>query len=83
MRKVLIINASVRNERSYSRKLTQTFVENWKAKYPQDVFNYREVGTEVIPSIDESWIASAFILPKNRNEENQKGLSLSLSLIHI
>lgn len=81
MRKLLIINASVRNEKSHSRKLTQNFVENWRTRYPQDVFSFREVGTEVIPSIDESWIASAFILPKNRNEENQRGLNLSNELV--
>lgn len=42
--KILIINASVRDERSYSRKLTRLFVENWKTKYPSDVFTYRETG---------------------------------------
>lgn len=51
--KILIINASVRNERSYSRKLTQLFVENWKTKYPLDTFTYREAGTDNIPNIDE------------------------------
>jgi FMN-dependent NADH-azoreductase len=43
MNKVLIINASVRKERSQSRKLTQLFQENWKRKNPNDRFTHREV----------------------------------------
>ena len=79
--KILIINASVRNERSYSRKLTRLFVENWKTKYPLDTFTYREAGTDNIPNIDESWIAGAFKKPADRTEENQKALQLSNELI--
>ncbi|SHF32982.1 FMN-dependent NADH-azoreductase [Chryseobacterium vrystaatense] len=79
--KVLIINASVRNERSYSRKLTQLFVENWKTRYPSDVFTYRETGIDSIPNINESWIAAAFKKPSDRTEENQKALELSDELV--
>ncbi|AZA83168.1 NAD(P)H dehydrogenase [Chryseobacterium lactis] len=81
MKKVLIINASVRNERSYSRKLSQFFVENWKVKNHQDLITYREVGTEIIPGIDESWIAGAFIKPTDRTEVHQKALRLSDELV--
>ncbi|MEH6305646.1 NAD(P)H-dependent oxidoreductase [Olivibacter sp. CPCC 100613] len=81
MKKLLIINASVRNERSYSRKLAQLFVENWKSKYPQDIFTYRDLGSEIIPGIDEPWIASAFIKPADRTEANQKALKLSDELV--
>lgn len=79
--KVLIINASVRNGRSYSRKLTQLFVENWKNKYPSDIFTYRETGIEGIPNIDERWIAGAFKKPSDRTEENRKALELSDELV--
>ncbi len=81
MKKVLIINASVRNERSYSRKLSQLFVENRKSKHPTDVFTYREVGTQPIPGIDESWIAGAFIKPADRTEASRKALKLSDELV--
>lgn len=81
MKKVLIINASVRSERSYSRKLSQLFVENWTLKYPLDVFTYREVGTDLIPGIDESWIAGAFIKPADRSEASQRALQLSDELV--
>lgn len=79
--KILIINASVRDGRSYSRKLTQLFVENWKNKYPSDVFTYRETGIESIPNIDERWIAGAFKKPSDRTEENRKALQLSDELV--
>lgn len=81
MKKVLIINASVRNERSYSRKLAQLFVKNWQLKHQQDIVAYREVGTEIIPNIDENWIISAFIKPAERTEANQKVLKLSNELV--
>lgn len=81
MKKVLIINASVRNGRSYSRKLSQLFVDNWKSKYPEDEFIYREIGTELIPGIDESWIAGAFIKPEDRTEASQEALRISDELV--
>lgn len=81
MNKVLIINASVRKERSHSRKLTELFKDNWKKKNPNDQFTYREVGLEEIPPINEKWIASAFINPNERTNENQTGVELSNALI--
>lgn len=81
MKRVLIINASVRDKKSHSRKLTELFMENWQQKYPEDIFTFREVGLNVVPPIDERWIASAFTNPKNRTEANQKGVRLSDELI--
>ncbi|MCL6274935.1 NAD(P)H-dependent oxidoreductase [Muricauda sp. 2012CJ35-5] len=82
MNKILIINASVRNKKSHSRKLTQLFVENWKKKNPDDIFTHREVGLETIPAVDEKWIASAFIKPSDRTEKNQLGVKLSNQLVN-
>ena len=81
MNKVLIINASVRREKSHSRKLTQLFKDNWERKNPKDHFTYREVGLEQIPPINEEWIASAFIKPSERTKENQSGVAFSNELI--
>ncbi|WP_208630734.1 MULTISPECIES: FMN-dependent NADH-azoreductase [Maribacter] len=81
MNKVLIINASVRDEKSYSRKLTQIFVENWKNRNPQDKFTHREVGLIQIPTIDKKWIASAFIKPQDRTKQNQSGVKFSNELV--
>lgn len=81
MNKVLIINASVRDERSQSRKLTSLFEKNWKEKNPGDQFSYREVGLDHIPPLDKNWIASAFIPPEERNKENQLGVEFSNNLV--
>lgn len=81
MNKVLIINASVRKERSHSRRLTQLFKENWLKKHPNDLFAHREVGLEEIPPINEKWIASAFVQPNERTQENQSGVALSDALV--
>lgn len=81
MKKVLIINASVREEKSYSRKLSHAFIENHRSKYPNDIFTYREVGTETIPNINELWIASAFTKSTDRTKDHQKTLELSDQLV--
>ena len=81
MKKGLVINASARAERSYSRKLTELFVNTWKLSYQQDEFIYREVGLDPIPPITKDWIASAFIKVENRTTENQQPLLLSNVLV--
>lgn len=81
MTKVLIINASARKERSLSRTLTNTFVESWKEKYPEDSFIYREIGQENIPHVTEKWIAGAFKPAELRNEDDHEVLQLSDELI--
>lgn len=77
MKKILIINASTRSEKSHSRKLTTSFVETWSKNYPQDTFVHREVGLTPIPHVTNDWIAAAFTKVENRTEENQKPLELS------
>ncbi|WP_271785483.1 FMN-dependent NADH-azoreductase, partial [Aquimarina algiphila] len=47
----------------------------------KDSFSYREVGLTEIPSINEKWIASAFIKPNERTKENQSGVEFSDELI--
>ncbi|AOM76167.1 FMN-dependent NADH-azoreductase [Pedobacter steynii] len=81
MKKILIINASVRTERSYSRMLTQSFMDNWASRYPEDRFTFREIGLEVVPAINEKWIAGAFLKPKDKNAENQAELQFSNELV--
>jgi len=81
MNQVLIINASVRKEKSHSRKLTENFTENWQRKHPEDIFTHREVGLNIISPIDENWISSAFIKPDDRTELNQKGVKISDELV--
>ncbi len=81
MSKVLIINASARNERSISRFMTNVFVEGWEEIYPNDSFAYREVGQENIPHVTEKWIAGAFKPSELRTAEDIEALKLSDQLI--
>jgi len=81
MNKVLIINASVSNEKSNSRKLTKLFKENWTKKHPNDIFRYREVGLKEISHIDEKWVSNAFIKPSERTKANQLGVELRKELV--
>ncbi|REC80149.1 NAD(P)H dehydrogenase [Chryseobacterium elymi] len=81
MNNLLIINASIRDERSYSRKLTQIFVNNWMDKHPGDHFSFREAGLEIIKPINEKWIAAAFTKPEHQNEEHQEALQFSNELV--
>lgn len=77
MSKILIINASARQERSVSRQMTHIFVEKWKKMFPDDTFTYRNVGQDLIPHVDEKWIAAAFTPEELRSAENHKSLELS------
>lgn len=81
MRKVLIINASARNERSISRYMTKVFVEIWKQRYPNDIIIDREVGQGNIPHVTEKWIAGAFKPSELRNNEEIEALKLSEELV--
>ncbi|HWV72054.1 MAG TPA: NAD(P)H-dependent oxidoreductase [Pseudosphingobacterium sp.] len=82
MKKILIINASPRKERSHSRKLTRLFVENWSQLYPDDIFIHREVGLVPPPPIDERWIAAAFAKADDRTATDCQALGLSDLLVN-
>ncbi|NJI73257.1 NAD(P)H dehydrogenase [Sphingobacterium kitahiroshimense] len=81
MKKILIINASARKERSLSRYMTNIFVETWKVKNQNDVIFYREVGQEQIPHVSEKWIAGAFKPSELRTAEDLEALKISDKLI--
>ncbi|OJJ14812.1 NAD(P)H dehydrogenase [marine bacterium AO1-C] len=81
MRKVLVINASPRGQRSHSRKLTQLFTQKWQQQAPNDVIIHREVGQENIPHITEEWIASAFTPPQRLSPTQKQTMELSDQLV--
>lgn len=82
MRKVLIINSSLREHTSHSRALTKLFVEVWSKNYPNDTYIYREVGLKPIPHITQEWITASFTKVEDRTEANQKPLHLSNILLN-
>ena len=81
MRKVLIVNASARKNRSLSRYLTKAFESAWKEKYPKSQFQFREVGQGDIPHVTEQWIAGAYKHPELRTDEDKEALLTSDKLV--
>ncbi len=67
MTTVLHIDASVRTDRSLSRKLSQAFVDAWLAHRPHDTVLRRNVGHQPPPFVTEGWIAAAFTPPDARS----------------
>ena len=81
MKNVLIINASSRDAKSKSKKLTKIFVEKWKNVNPNDNFIYREIGKGLIPHITEDWVEGAFKPEETRTDNEKKALQISDELV--
>ncbi|KAF3884563.1 MULTISPECIES: FMN-dependent NADH-azoreductase [Nostocales] len=81
MAHLLHIDSSPRGERSHSRKLTREFVEAWKQAHPGDTVNYRDVGCNPVPHVDEQWIVAAHTPPEQRTPQLQEGILISDRLI--
>lgn len=60
MKKMLVIHASPRGERSHSRRLAESFVEAWQTANPDAQLTRREVGRAAIPHISEAFVAANF-----------------------
>jgi FMN-dependent NADH-azoreductase len=80
MATILHIDASPRQERSFSRNLTQEFVTTWQQAHPNGQVDYFDLGHTVIPTVDEEWIAAAFS-HGDRTPAMQQALQLSDELI--
>jgi FMN-dependent NADH-azoreductase len=81
MKKLLIINASARSERSISRFMTKVFVDVWSQNHPDDQVVYREVGQGNIPHVSEPWIAAAFKPAELRDSTDLGALKISDELV--
>ncbi len=82
VRTVLQIDASAQlEERSHTRKLTQSFVDRWTSLRPRDRLIRRDVGRSPIPAIDHAWIAAAFTKPEDRTPAMIERLRLSDQLV--
>jgi FMN-dependent NADH-azoreductase len=77
MKNVLIINASPRDERSITRKLTELFGTKWMEGNPDSTIHHREVGREAIPHVTELWIVAAAKPAELRTEDEVNELKIS------
>ena len=69
MTTILHIDASVRGERSLSRKLSRAFVDRWLEREPGATIIMRDVGRNPPPFVTEGWVAAAFTTPEDRRPE--------------
>lgn len=81
MTTLLHINASARNGRSLSRKLSGAFIDAWRALEPDAHIITRDVGLNPPPIITEAWIAAVFAAQEVITPEQREQLRLSDELI--
>jgi FMN-dependent NADH-azoreductase len=77
MSTLLHIDASIRQERSLSRKLSKAFVDTWRSQRPADTVLRRDLGIHPPPFMTENWIAAAFTPPAARTPEMNDDLAPS------
>lgn len=66
MATILHLDASVRGDRSLSRKLSQHFIRNWSERRPNDKVIYRDLGRDPPGFVTETWIGAVFTKPGKR-----------------
>ncbi|CAN7668261.1 NAD(P)H-dependent oxidoreductase [Trinickia sp. LjRoot230] len=81
MTTLLHINASARNDRSLSRKLSGAFIDAWTQLEPTAEIIARDVGANPPPIITEEWIAAVFTPQESVTPEQREALRLSDELI--
>lgn len=81
MTTVLHLDTSPRDARSISRQLTTELISEWQENYPQDHVIYRDIGHQLIPAVDEPWIAASFSSPDSHTPELAAAIKISDELI--
>lgn len=81
MTHLLHIDSSSRAERSYSRALSNEFIQAWKTVHPSNTVTYRDLGHDPLPYVDENWIAAAYASPGEYTPEMAEAIKLSDSLV--
>lgn len=74
---LILINASPRRERSLSRRLATSFVNQWLDLRPRDVLLKRDVGIDHPPLLTEAWIAACFTPEDQRTAAQRNVLAYS------
>jgi FMN-dependent NADH-azoreductase len=77
MTTLLHLDASVRGDRSLSRRLSRTFVDAWLGRNPADRVIRRDLGAEPPPLMSAGWIAAAFTPPDRRDAAMRDALAWS------
>jgi len=81
MTRLLHLDSSPRGERSHSRHLSGLFVNAFKAVHPDLEVEYRDLGHNPVPHVDEAWIAGAFMPPEAQSPEMKERMQTSDELV--
>ena len=78
---LLAIGVSPRYDGSISRKLTATFVAEWKAAHPDGHVIDRDLIKTSLPFVDLPWIGGAFAPPEQHSPESIAAIKVSNDLV--
>ncbi len=78
---ILRVDASMRRAGSQSRALLDTVVERFRRVSPDVKVVNRDLATEALPQIDETWINANFTDPDQRDELQKQKLAQSDALV--
>lgn len=81
MNKLLVINSSGRVTRSVTRRLTERFVDRWKATHSGGKVIQRDIGQNCPPAVSEPWVAAAYSDPSEHDSAMQAAIAVSDELI--
>jgi FMN-dependent NADH-azoreductase len=74
---ILHLDASARTARSLSRRLSQQFVDAWRAHCPNERVIGRDLAGDPPPHVTEAWIAAAFTPANQRDAAMRNTLAWS------
>jgi len=80
MSRVLIIESSARQQDSFSRQLTQTFISQWQTAHPNDHITVRDLAVNPVPHLDINLLGGWMKPAEQRNDIEQASLERSNQL---
>ena len=81
MPSLLAIESSPRGDYSVSRKLTQTFIDDWKDAHSGGTVVVRDLTKTNLPFVDLPWIMGAYTPAEQHSPEIKQALAISNDLI--
>ena len=80
MSHVLIIESSARQQDSFSRQLTQQFIQQWREAHPGDTITVRDLAMSPVPHLDANLLGGWMKPEAQRSAEEQASLQRSNEL---
>ena len=81
MRRLLVVEASPRGDRSISRNLTRRFVAKWRSAHPNGEIVQRDLMQTDLPFVTAPWLQAYFTPPEQHSAEMKAALRMSDELV--